>query len=608
MTLTSEDLTDFIATVHPYDSFSVEKLSEISGLFIQKTVSKDDEIYTAGSTLEGLYVIHSGAVEVKDARGAPLSLLGSRNSFAERGLSRNGTAVTSAYAIEDTLLLMLPAEKFHELIETEPTFNRFYKRSLADTQSRKPSLATMQVKQILTGPPITASADITILEAARMMRDRNISSLAIEDMGLLAGILTTSDLSNRALAEGIDTSLPVTHIMTPDPITLRPESLGSDVLHIMHERHIGHLPIVDGQKLLGMVTQTDLTRLQAVTSAQFVSDIARARSVAALAKVTEQIPQLLTQLVGAGNRHDVVTRLITDIGDASTRRLLKLAEDKLGPPPVPYAWCACGSQGRREQTGVSDQDNCIILDDRATEDDQAYYKELATYVCDGLDACGYFYCPGDMMATNDKWRQPLRVWKGYFEKWIAKPDPTAQMLASVMFDLRTIGGSETLFEELQEETLKRANNNSIFVAHMVANSLKHTPPLGLIRGFATIRSGEHKNHIDLKHNGVVPVVDLGRVYALQGRLTAVNTRARLADAKEHGVLSASGASDLMDAYDLIAQTRLNHQMELVRRGKKPDNFLAPSDLSEFERSHLRDAFVVIRTMQSAIGQGKGMIT
>lgn len=608
MKLTLENLMVFLSSVHPYDSFPPERLPEIAALFEQRTVLKDGEIYQFAAPLDGLYIVHTGAVEVKDSRGASLSLLGSRNSFGERGLCRQGDAVTSAYAVEDTHLLILPAEHFHALLKSDPTFNRFYDRSLSDVKDRKPTLATMQVSQIITGPPITCGPETPIIEAARMMRARNISSLAIQDMGLLAGILTTSDLSNRALAEGIDTSLPVAHIMTPDPVTLSPDSLGSDVLHIMHERRIGHLPIVQGETLIGMVTQTDLTRLQAVTSAQFVSDIARARSIPALAKVTEQIPELLTQLVGAGNRHDVVTRLITDIGDACTRRLLKLAEDKFGPPPVPYAWCACGSQGRREQTGVSDQDNCIIIDDRATDDDLPYFKLIATFVCDGLDACGYFYCPGDMMATADRWCQPLRVWKSYFDGWIAKPNPEAQMLASVMFDLRTIGGTESLFTELQHETLKKASNNSIFVAHMVGNSLKHTPPLGMIRGFATIRSGEHKNQIDLKHNGVVPVVDLGRIYSLTGRLTAVNTRARLNEARTHGVLSASGANDLMDAYDLIAQVRLTHQMDLVRRGLKPDNFLAPHDLSEFERSHLRDAFVVIRTMQSAIGQGRGMIS
>lgn len=235
----------------------------------------------------------------------------------------------------------------------------------------------------------------------------------------------------------------------------------------------------------------------------------------------------------------------------------------------------------------------------------AYFAALAKFVSDGLDACGYVYCPGDMMATNPRWCQPVRVWREYFAGWVARPDPTAQMLASVMFDLRPIGGEPALFRALQEETLALAAKNSIFVAHMIQNSLKHAPPLGLLRGFATIRSGEHKNHIDMKHQGVVPVADLARVYALIGRLAPANTRARLEAAEAAGVISASGARDLIEAYDLIARTRLEHQARQVRGGEKPDNFLSLSEMSDFERSHLRDAFVVVRTMQSAVGQSRG---
>ena len=377
----------------------------------------------------------------------------------------------------------------------------------------------------------------------------------------------------------------------------------------MMEHRIGHVPIVDAGQLVGIVTQTDLTRFQAVSSAELVSELARADTAEQMADVTARIPQLLVQLVAAGNRHEIVTRLITDIADTATRRLLALAEAKLGPAPVPYLWLACGSQGRQEQTGVSDQDNCLILDDAVTDEMRTgYFADLARFVCDGLDACGYFHCPGDMMATNPRWCQPVRVWKGYFNGWINKPDPEAQMLASVMFDLRPIGGHVDLFADLQENTLEAAARNSIFVAHMISNSLKHQPPLSLLRGFATIRSGEHKNQLDLKHNGVVPVVDLGRVYALQGRLTPVNTRARLEAAETAGVLSSSGAADLLDAYDLIAETRLEHQAAQVRQGHKPDNYLSPADLSDFERSHLRDAFVVVKSLQSAIGHGRGMLS
>ncbi|MEL7346752.1 MAG: putative nucleotidyltransferase substrate binding domain-containing protein, partial [Pseudomonadota bacterium] len=272
-----------------------------------------------------------------------------------------------------------------------------------------------------------------------------------------------------------------------------------------------------------------------------------------------------------------------------------------GPAPVPYLWLACGSQGRQEQTGVSDQDNCLILSDAATPEHDTYFAALAKIVSDGLNACGYYYCPGDMMATNPQWRQPVRVWEQLFRGWIQKPDPKAQMLASVMFDLRPIGGEESLFTSLQALVLERASKNSIFVAHMVSNALKHTPALGFFGGFAKVRSGEHRNTIDMKMHGVVPIVDVGRICALKGQLTAVNTRARLIEGEKQKTLSASGARDLLDAYDMIADTRLQHQAARVRAGQAPDNFLLPSELSDLEGNHLHDAFVVVRTIQSAMG-------
>ncbi|MEL7124997.1 MAG: DUF294 nucleotidyltransferase-like domain-containing protein, partial [Pseudomonadota bacterium] len=492
------------------------------------------------------------------------------------------------------------------LIEAHPAVARFFDRRRPARAATR-DLTTMPVAQLMTRDPMTCASDTPIRAAAAQMHDAHISSICVTDDGDFRGIVTVRDINGRVVAQGADPAGPVSGIMTADPLTLGPTALVTDVLHLMMERGIGHIPIVDGGALLGIVTQTDLTRAQAMSSADLVGRVANADDATAMAQVTAEIPQLLVQLVEAGNRHEVITRLITDIADTATRRLLALAEAQLGPAPVPYLWLACGSQGRQEQTGVSDQDNCLILADTVTEADMAYFAALAKVVSDGLDTCGYFHCPGDMMATNPRWCQPLRVWQDYFRGWIAKPSPEAQMLASVMFDLRPIGGDATLFEHLQAETLRLASKNSIFTAHMVANSLKHQPPLGLLRGLATIRSGEHRNQIDLKHNGVVPIVDLGRIYTLQGRLSPANTRARLEAGIAAGVLSKSGGADLLDAYDLIATTRLEQQAKEIKAGGKPDNYLDPATLSDFDRSHLRDAFVVVKTMQSAVGSGKGAL-
>ena len=602
-----ETVREFLAHTHPYDSLPAEALDRLAREVDRRPIAAGAQIYAVGQPLEALYLIMRGRVDITDESGAVLSILGPRNSFGERGLMRDGLAATSARAEEDTDLIAIPAATFTALVADHPRVASFFDRT-RPARAKKQDLATMSLADMMTPDPHTVTPDTSILAAAQAMRDNKVSSLMVTASGAVAGILTTRDLTNKALAEGLPAETPVSRVMTADPVSLPSSALVSDVLHTMVERRITHMPVVDGGKLVGILTQTDLTRFQALSSATIIRDIAGSTSCAQLAGIVGRIPQLLVQLVGGHNAHQVVTRLITDVGDATTRRLLAMAEDKLGPPPVPYLWLACGSQGRQEQTGVSDQDNCLIIDDAMQPGDDAYFKALAKFVSDGLDACGYFYCPGDMMATADRWRQPLSVWRGYFEKWIATPNPEAQMLASVMFDLRPIGGDFGLFAELQETTLKKAAANSIFVGHMIANSLKHTPPLGLFRGFATVRSGEHKNTIDLKHNGVVPIVDLGRIYALQGQLTVANTRARLEGAIEAGKLSTTGGRDLLDAYDLIADIRLEHQAAQIRRGEKPGNFMAPTDLSDFERSHLRDAFVVVKTMQSAVGQGRGILS
>ena len=320
---------------------------------------------------------------------------------------------------------------------------------------------------------------------------------------------------------------PVAEVMTPDPITLPPGALVADVLHTMVERGITHIARGRGRP---PCRHPDPDRPDPVSGDLLGGPDPRhhggARQRDPLRKPPGASPICWVQLVSAQNPHQVVTRLITDIGDAITRRLLALAEAQLGPPPVPYLWLACGSQGRQEQTGVSDQDNCLILDDAATPPDDEYFAALAKYVSDGLDEAGYFYCPGDMMATNIKWRQPLRVWRQYFRGWINTPNPEAQMLASVMFDLRPIGGTTSLFSDLQAETLAAAREElDLRLSHDRQFGSSITRRWDCSAASPRCARASNKNTIDLKHNGVVPVVDLGRIYALKGQLAEANTPA-----------------------------------------------------------------------------------
>ena len=601
MEATVAAIAAFLESVPPYDNLAGEERMHIAEVIRSRRYRSGELVFEVDEPMGGVFIVMEGEVEVLDRHGALVSLLTARNTFGERGFLRDGHAAATARATQDSLIIQVPATEFNRLLKGYLPFKRYFVRTDRPF-SRSTDIATQKVSDLLARAPLHCTPTTSVAQAARLMQEHNVSSLGVveRDGEHFVGVITIRDMTNRVLAEGRDPSLPVREVMTANPATLAPSDLGSDVLQLMLEHKVGHLPVVEQGRFVGMITQTDITRFQAISAAAMLQDISRANTVKEMAAVSGRIPQLLVHLVASNHAHEVITRLITDITDTITRRLLALAEAELGAPPVPYLWLACGSQGRQEQSGVSDQDNCLFLDDRVRPQDMPYFEKLARIVVDGLNTCGYVYCPGDMMATNPRWCQPVRVWREYFHGWAVTHEPESHMLASVMFDLRPIAGTATLYRDLQEETLHEASQNSIFVAHMITNSLKHVPPLGLIRGFAVQRSGPHRNHIDMKHNGVIPVTDLARVYALKGRITEVNTRARLEAAEAAGIISAAGARELIEAYDVIALLRLQNQATNVKYGRAPTNYLAPADLSDFERNHLRNAFVVVRTMQSAI--------
>ena len=451
--------------------------------------------------------------------------------------------------------------------------------------------------------PVTLPPTRSIHAAAQCMHAQRVSSVLIEQDGLLFGLVTDRDLRNRVLATGLDPLRPVMDIATLAPLTLEAHATVFDALLLMARHNIHHVPLLDGQRIAGLVTASDLTERSSSSAVYLVGDLHKQTSVEGLRQACLNIRDLqrnlaLTQASAYDTGH-----MVTAITDALTVRLLQLGERQFGTPPVEYVWVAAGSQARSEQTVRSDQDNCMVIDDAYDVAQHGeYFRSLSRFVCDGLDVCGYIYCPGEMMAVTDEWRQPRRQWADYFERWTSQPEPRALMLTSVFFDLRAVHGQTALLDGLRAEVLERTCGNSLFLAHMVGNALSHRPPLGLLRRFLTARSGEHRGTLDLKHGGTVPIIDLARVYALAGGDDAVNTHDRLIRAAGRGAISAGSAHDLRDALEFLSTLRIRHQAQQIEQGRPPDNHLDPGEISNFERTQLKDAFAVVRTLQKVLGQ------
>jgi CBS domain-containing protein len=464
-------------------------------------------------------------------------------------------------------------------------------------------LLGMPLQALVTQQPITLPLSASVLEVARTMREHNVSSVMLTQEGQLLGLVTDRDLRNKVVAEGLDLSRPVADIASLNPMRLDQRSPAFDALLLMTRHNIHHVPVMDGQRLVGMVTATDLTRQQSTSPVYLAGEIHQQTTLEGLVSIGRRIKGLQKKLSAANTSAYNTGHIITAITDGLTLRLIKLTEAELGPPPIPYVWVAAGSQGRCEQTAKSDQDNCMILDDAYEPSLHGdYFKTLARRVCDGLAACGYIHCPGEIMAMTDAWRQPLHIWRQYFQRWTETPDPKALLMSSVFFDLRAVHGQFELLEVLRQEVLARTPRQSLFLAHVVNNALKQRPPLSLFGKISLVRGGEHAGTVDLKHQAIAPIVDLGRIYALAAGLHEVNTGDRIEKASKLGDLSEQGSRDLRDALEFVSSRRITHQTQRMQQGLEPDNFLRLEELSNFESDHLRGAFSVIQSLQDVLGQ------
>jgi CBS domain-containing protein len=329
-------------------------------------------------------------------------------------------------------------------------------------------------------------------------------------------------------------------------------------------------------------------------------------SLPELVGVSARIPELQIGLVHAGATFRQLGEAVTAVTDALTRRLLELAERELGAAPSAYSWLACGSQARREQAVVSDQDNALMLgDERSSPAHERYLTALTHSVNEGLAACGFPRCRGDVMASNPAWRQPWSGWRAHFDGWIDRPTTRALMHATIFFDMRVVTGDAEPVRLLHEHVRDRVRGNHIFLKLMAANAIDVRPPLGLLGNIVAIGAGEHAGTIDVKKGGIMPVVDLARVHALAAGSTAVATFDRLREAAAGRALSVEGAEELAAALELSASIRASHQVRQLERGVPPDNFVRPDELTDEQLGQLKRAFRVIRRHQDVLERRHG---
>ncbi len=441
----------------------------------------------------------------------------------------------------------------------------------------------------------TCPLDTPVAKAAdRMQRaDRDAILLTKED-GTAIGILTDGDLAGRVLAQGRDPSTPAHQVMSAPLARIDEQALAWEAIQQMRDLHIRHLGVTDASgQISSIVSSDDLLAFTGHSSAILVREAGRGRTVDDVAAARSRLPFLVKALTDWGARPRTVTRVITLVSDAVTRRLVELAIEEMGPPPAPFAFLSLGSEGREEQTLATDQDNAIIYEDVAPERRElaaAWFLDLGRRVCDGLRTAGYRYCPGEAMARNPKWNQSLSTWKQMFGRWIATGTPQDLLSVNMFFDFRTVAGEPELALSLRSHIDGELRDHPSFFLHFAQNALLYKPPIGM---FGKIMTGSGPDRPDSRtfsvKDAMMPLVNFARLYALRHEVERTSTLDRLDRLHESGVLSASSHAEFGATYSFLMGLRLRHQARLAARGLAPDNHVNPKDLNDLEEAMVKKA-------------------
>jgi CBS domain-containing protein len=630
-----EDIAGFLAVHPPFDAVGADELAHVAAVTETEDFPAGKTIFSQGTGPVGyLRVVRAGSVEIIHD-GQVLDLLGPGELFGHASMLSGLPTGFEARAGEDTLCYRIPADVIGPLL-ARPDFLRFIASSIVGgrtgTGERVAPADPVQrpVEMLIRTPPLVCSADEPIREAAKRMTADRASAILVRSGGSL-GIVTDHDLRSRVVAAGVSPDTPVSAVMSAPAHTVAAGSLVGDVLLDMLERGVHHVPVLSAAgQVLGVVDGGDLIAAQARGPFLLRRAIDLAASPADLAAVSAGLDPMIIALHDARVAAEHVAAIRCVVLDALTRRLIELAVAEAGDPPAPFTWFALGSLARREVVPSSDVDSALAWQDsgdaRAAGD---YVAGVARAVDGGLRACGLRPDEHGASASNPLFARPLSSWRAAARE--LSEDPTrekALILVSVISDSRPLwgygpgvgtgaggagtgagtgsagaGGTDTggAGEGVSvADTLWPGQSRPDLLRLLARFALQFHPPTGFLRDFVVEHSGQRRGQLDIKHGGMIPIVDLARWAGMAAGVSSCSTVGRLRAAEAAGTLDSPDARTLVEAFGFIFSLRLDHQVEQLRRGEPPDDFIDPKTLNPLARSYLREAFRAVASVQSGL--------
>lgn len=621
------DLLEFLKNTAPFEKLPAEELAMLAQQLEVTHHTKAGIIYHQHKTkIHYLDIIFSGNYQTfffnSEGKKEFTTDLGAHATYGAFSILLNkGKSINTVSVERDTRVYRLPDHIFKKLCQTYDDFYQYFLSAFGKEMLHErfpffmitPQIDvellafdryfTRRLDAVSVRPIISCWPQTPSHLAATMMEDEKQSCLFVETGGEYVGYVTDIILRNKIVGEQRHSGTPVAEIMEGPIFSISREAFIYEAILLMFQHKIRYLLVEEDGKKIGVISRNKLLSDQAQSPFIFIQSVRLAVSTEELKRKWGEVPEVVYNLLTRGVRSEIVNQVISNISETIALKVIEGVIEKVGPPPAKFVFMALGSEGRKEQTLKTDQDNAIIYEDKANEyreKTRTYFLDFAERVSEQLNDIGFTFCTGGLMAKNPKWTHSLSHWKRNYNQWIENPDPQSVMNFSTFFDCRMIYGHQPLIRELQEHIIEKLEDaGEYFFMQLANNALQYEPPLTFFKGIRTISKGDQQV-FNIKR-AMTPIVDLVRVYALKHKILKTNTGDRMKSLQDQKVFTEEDVHELMQSYYYLMGMRLKRQAyQITYDHEAPDNFVSPTSLTKIEVVTLKEIFKVIANFQQRI--------
>jgi CBS domain-containing protein len=618
---------DFLKNYPPFNILEKGQLELLSSKVLVQHFEENQFVFKQNDDPhQNFYVVKEGAIGLYrhlDEDEILVDICDEGDVFGLRPIVQNDHYRMDARANSETIVYAISVELLKEFIASNDKISKYIIASFSTNlksphdpnkgelfaneeslQNKETTYSDIQKAKFSTNP-LTCSATSTIQEAAKLMASKKVGSIIIEQNNHPIGIITDKDLRIKVATGNTSITQLVSEIMSAPVITVTTEITVAEAQIAMVKNQITHLCITENgsvnSPIVGIMSEHDIVVQHGNNPSVLIKELKRASVTSDLKYIREKASFLLNRYMEQHVPIAFIGHIMAEINDLITQKAIEISlKEMASEPPVPFAFLSLGSQGRKEQLLITDQDNALIYADVSEaekESTKSYFISLSTKITTKLNEVGYEFCPADMMASNPKWCLSATEWNTQFHKWISTPTEDAIMMCTIFFDFEYVYGDQNLVATLGESVYKSIKSHEVFLNFLGRNALLNPPPLSFFKQFVVEHNGDHKNQFDLKSRALMPLIDGARLlvfsHHIQGKNNTIERLDTLAEIEPENKDVFNGCSD---AFRVLSRFRTTQGIQHQDSGR----YIDLKNLGKTERLKLKASFKSIKALQDLI--------